>query len=140
MRLPGGLREQPAWVFIGTLTMLAGLSYMFGLAESVSLSRVLDEWWIRMWGGVLFASGALVVTATWIRSMPLERFSLRALSLSLLVYMGWILTALPLNRAVLLVVLCLALIGLAEIRVAVLRMAMRPLPPGLGQSDEEDRR
>lgn len=129
MRLPGGLREQPAWIFIGTLTALVGFSYLVGLAESVSITRIVDQTWVRGWGGFLMLAGTLVVFATWTRNKPLERMSLRLLSLGFLVYMGWLLTVLPWSRAALTVGMCLSLFVLAEIRVAVLTMAMRPLPP-----------
>lgn len=133
MRLPGGLREQPAWIYIGTLCMLAGLSYLVGIAESTSITRVLDPVWLRVWGGFLFLSGGLVAGSSWTSSKPLEKMSLRFLSLGLLVYLGWILAVLPPGRAVLTVTLCIALVGLAEIRVAVLTMAMRPMPPLVGE-------
>jgi hypothetical protein len=137
MRLPPGLREQPAWILIGVIGVLAGLSYTFGLAESTSITRVLDPVWLKVWGGFLAGSGMLVIAATWMRNRPLERLALRALSLSLLVYAGWILTAIPLSRAVFTISTCAALVCLSEIRVAVLRMAMRPLPRHL-KLDEED--
>jgi hypothetical protein len=129
MRLPGGLREQPAWIFIGTLCMLAGLSYLVGIAESSTIMRVLDEVWLRIWGGYLFVSGALVVGSVWTLNRALERMALRFLSLGFLIYMGWILAVVPPSRAMLTVMMIIALVGLSEIRVAMLTMALRPLPP-----------
>lgn len=137
MRLPGGLREQPAWIYIGGLCTLAGLSYLLGIAESNSITEILAPVWLRVWGGFLFVSGLLVAGSTWASNKPLERMSLRFLSLGLLVYMGWILAAIPLSRATLTATTVIALVGLSEIRVAVLKTALRPLPaspPG----DEED--
>lgn len=128
MRLPGGLREQPGWIFIGMMCALAGLSYLVGLAESNSITRILDPVWLRVWGGFLFTTGALLIGSVWTSRHPLQRMSLRFLSLGLLVYMGWILAAVPLERAAMSTVLVLALVGLAEIRVAVLTMVLRPLP------------
>lgn len=128
MRLPGGLREQPAWIFIGTLCTLAGLSYLVGLAESNSITQVLSPVWLRVWGGVLFVSGALIVGSVWSRNKALERMALRFLSLGLLVYMGWILVSVPLERAAMSAAMDFALVGLSEIRVAVLTMVLRPLP------------
>jgi hypothetical protein len=129
MRLPGGLREQPAWIFIGTLCTLAGLSYLIGLAESSTITQILDPIWVRTWGGYLCGSGLLVVSSTWMRNVPLERMALRFLSLGFLIYMGWLLAVLPIGKAALTVTMCLALFVLAEIRIAVLTMVMRPLPP-----------
>lgn len=128
MQLPGGLREQPAWVFIGTLAAVTGLSYLLGVAQSTTISKILSSDWLRVWGGFLCLSGALVVIATVTTNRALERLALRFLSLGFLVYLGWVLTAAPLSRAMVSTVTCLSLIGLAEIRVAVLKVAMRPLP------------
>jgi hypothetical protein len=137
MRLTPGLRDQPAWIFIGTLVALAGLSYLLGIAESTNITRVLDERWLRVWGGFLFVSGGLVVGSTLATNKALERMSLRFLSLGLLVYMGWILTAVPFSRATITVTMCVSLIGLSEIRVAVLKTLLKPLPVRLMGVDEE---
>jgi len=128
MRLPLGLRDQPAWVFIGALVALAGVSYLIGIAESTSITRVLDPTWLRVWGGFQAVSGTLIVVSTVAANKPLERLSLRLLSLGILIYIGWILAAIPLSRAAFTVALCLAFVGLAEIRVAVLKAVLRPLP------------
>jgi hypothetical protein len=136
MRLPGGLREQPAWIYIGALCTLAGLSYLLGFAESNTITQVLAPVWLRVWGGFLLVSGALVGGSTWFGNKPLERLSLRFLSLCLLVYMGWILAAVPFNRATLTVTTVVALVGLSEIRVAVLKMVLRSFPiSGEGEED-----
>lgn len=128
MRLPQGLRDQPAQVYLGTLAAIAGLSYLLGIAESTTITRVLDAGWLRIWGGFLFVSGALVIWSTWTSTKALERMSLRFLSLGLLVYMGWILAAVPLARATLTVATIMALVGYTEIRVAVIKALLRPLP------------
>lgn len=101
---------------------------MLGFAQSNTIAKVLDLIWLQLWGGFMFLAGALVVFATIRMNKPLERLSLRFISLGFLVYMGWILAAAPLNRAMVTVVTCISLVGLAEIRVAVLKVAMKPLP------------
>lgn len=128
MCLPLGLREQAAWVFIGVLSALAGLSYLLGIAESTSITRVLDPTWLRAWGGFQLIAGVLIAGSTLASNKPLERLSLRFLSLGIFVYIGWILTTVPLSRAAFTVSICLAFVGLAEIRVAVLRAVLTPLP------------
>lgn len=128
LRLPQGLRDQTAWVFIGIMCALAGFSYLLGIAESNAITQVLEPIWLRVWGGFLFSAGSLVAFSTFVMNRALERFSMRLLSLGMLVYMGWILTAAPLSRATLTVVLCLILVGLAEIRAAVIKVNLRPLP------------
>jgi hypothetical protein len=129
MRLPVGLREQSAWIFIGILCAAAGLSYLTGIAESTSITRVLNPTWLRLWGGFLLIAGSLVTASTWVSNKPLERLSLRLLSLGLLVYMGWVLAAVPLSRATWAATTCLSMVALSEIRVAVLRAVLRPRPP-----------
>lgn len=126
-KLPSGLRDQPGWVFIGTLVALAGLSYLFGFSNSTA-TQVVSALWLRTWGGLLFISGALVVISTIRANKPLEKLALRVQSISLFVYMVWVLSAISFSRATLTVALCVCLIGLSEIRIAVLKALMRPLP------------
>lgn len=128
MRLPRGLREQPAWVFVGTLTIATGLSYLTGLASSSSIVRVMDPMWLKVWGGFELLSGVLVLFSTIKGDRALERLSLRFLSLGFLMYLAWVLTAVPLSRAMVTTVSCISLAGLAEIRIAVLKVVLRPAP------------
>lgn len=127
MRLPRGLREQPGWVFIGTLCALVGLSYMLGISET-SITRVLSLAVLRIWGGFLCVSGVLVVYSTVTANRPLEKLSLRFLSLGLFIYMAWAVVAVSIQRATIAVFMGLSLIILSEIRVAVLKILLRPLP------------
>lgn len=126
MKLPHGIREQPGWIFIGTMCFLAGLSYLFGVSES-AITRELDEEWLRGWGGFLSLAGLLVVISTGTSNRPLERLSLRFLSLGVLVYTGWILATVPLQRVTFVAFMGIALIGLSEIRVAVHKAVLKPL-------------
>ncbi len=128
-RLPPGLREQPAWVFIGTFVALAGLGYLLGISDSSTVTRVVTETVLRVWGGVLFVAGLLVIYSTIRANKPLEKLALRVQSISLLLYMGWIVTAIPVSKATLTVALCICLAGLSEIRIAVIKVLLRPLPP-----------
>lgn len=127
MRLPQGLRDQPAWVFIGFLVGLSGISYLMGLTES-SISQAVGTTGLRVWGACLALSGFGVVYAT-IRARPVaEKLALRLLSLCMLVYGGWVLTIVDIRRAAMTLVLVLVLVVLAEIRVAVLRALFRSAP------------
>jgi hypothetical protein len=120
MRLPTGLREQPAWVFIGILVGLAGVGYLTGLTES-SISQTIGTTGLRVWGAFLAFSGFAVTWAT-IRASPvLEKLALRILSLCLFVYGGWLSLVIDFKRVAMSLVLILTLIFLAEVRVAVLR-------------------
>lgn len=124
MRLPRGLREQPAWVFIGVLVALSGLSFLFGLSQS-SISEAVGPTVLRVWGAFLFLSGSGVVASTLAARPALEKLALRVLSLCMGVYLGWLLTVVEFSRAIMGVVLGAVLIGLAEIRIAVLKSLFR---------------
>lgn len=128
MRLPRGLREQPAWVFIGLLVGLSGVSYLTGVADS-SVSRAIGETGLRVWGGFLAFSGFSVLWSTLVADPVLEKLALRIMSLSMLVYGGWVVTIIDIRRAVMTLALTLILSGLAEIRVGVLRALLKAAPP-----------
>lgn len=124
MRLPGGLREQPAWVFIGLLIGLAGLGYVTGLSDS-SIKQAIGEVGLRVWGTVLMLSGFAVTVAT-VRARPaLEKLALRVMSICMLAYMGWLLTIVDFRRAAMSLVLVLVLVGLAEIRIGFLKLLLQ---------------
>lgn len=127
-RLPRGLQEQPAWVFVGVMTALAGLSYLLGLSQSSAVAQILSTTWIRTWGGCLFISGSLVFISTMISNKPLERLSLRLLSIEIFVYMDWVISAVSWQRATLTSIMCISLIATAEIRAALLKKILRPIP------------
>lgn len=133
MRLPHGVRDQPGWIFIGFLCAAVGSSYMLGFSQSVTVQNVLGSVGLRIWGGYLLLAGTLVVVSTWNTNKALERLALRLLSLGLMLYTCWLILAVPLNRATLTVSLCVGLVGMAEIRVAVLKAVLKPLPklPGV---------
>lgn len=124
MRLPVGLRDQPAWVFIGLLIGLVGLSYVSGLTES-NISRAVGITGLRVWGAFLMFSGFGVVWATITGSPALEKFTLRILSLCMFVYSGWLMAVVDWRRAAMTVLLASILIVLAEIRVSVLSALLR---------------
>lgn len=124
MRLPRGLREQPAWVFIGVLVTLGGLGFVTGVTES-SVSQAIGTTGLRIWGALLLISGLGVLSATLSARPALEKLALRVLSLCIFVYAGYLLTIVDWKRAAMNVVLCGVLIGLAEIRIATLKALYR---------------
>lgn len=128
-RLPRGMWSQPSQIFIGTLVGLGGLGYLLGVAKSNSIAALLDPIVLRVWGGFLFVSGVLLVYSTIRGNLALERMALRFLSSGLLVYMGWVLTAVSAGQGTLTVIMCMCLAGTAEIRSAVIKALMRPIPP-----------
>jgi hypothetical protein len=124
MRLPRGLREQPAWVFIGILVTLGGLGFVTGLTES-SVSEAIGPTGLRVWGAVLLLSGLGVLTATLSARPALEKLALRALSVSMAVYAGYLFVVIDWQRLAMSVILCGVLIGLSEIRIATLKTLYR---------------
>lgn len=116
MRVPPGVREQPAWIFIGLLIAVAGLGYVLGTTTSI-ITEAIGSRGIRIWGGTLMVSGVLVVLATATARVALEKFALRILATNMFAYAGWVLIVVPLNRVGTTVVLCGALVALAEFRV-----------------------
>lgn len=131
MKLPVGVREQPGWLFVGLLFTTVGLSYLFGVSESTTVSQVLGSGGLRLWGGFLSFSGVLVIIGTWNRNLALEKLALRLLSLGLLAYMGWVITIVPISRATFVVALCASFAGLSEIRIATIKAVLKPLPAKL---------
>lgn len=138
LRLPVGLCEQPAWVFIGSLIFLTGLSYLSGFTESM-ISHAIGTVGLRVWGGILSLAGFLLVWATIAARPSLEKLSLRIMSCSLAAYAGYLLTVTSFTRAGMSVVLTLLLIGIAEIRVWSLTALIRrseDMAKQLGGDDE----
>lgn len=122
-RLPMGLREQPAWVFIGFMFLAVGLGYATGLVES-SVARTVGGWPLQVWGITLALSGLLLMVAT-IRGRPaLERFALRAVTCALFTYCIWLLTVTTPARAGIVYILAAGFIALAEFRVYHLKTLM----------------
>jgi hypothetical protein len=120
MRTPRGLREQPAWVFIGVMVLLTGLSYMTSFTESM-VSRAIGDLGLRIWGALFAGSGLLLVIATVGSKASLEKLALRTMTCTLLSYAGYLMTVAPVRRAAFTVVLVLLLSGLIEFRVYQLK-------------------
>lgn len=123
-RLPRGLREQPAWVFIGVLLFLSGLGYLTGFTQSM-ITDAIGSTGLKVWGGVLASSGALLVAATMLARPSLEKLALRTMSLTLIAYAGYLMTVASLQRIAMSVILTVILVGLAEFRVMTLKVLIR---------------
>lgn len=127
MRLPRGIREQTGWLFIGAMTAISGLTYLLDFSTSI-IAQFVDKIWLQAWGGFLFVTGILLVIATSMANRPLEKLALRFLSLGILIYMGWVVAVAPIDRAAITMFLCVAFMIVAEVRVAVIRILLKPLP------------
>lgn len=137
MRLPSGLRDRPAWVFIGFLVGLVGASYMFGFSESRIVEAV-GATGIQVWGALLMLAGLGVSITTITARHALERLSLRVLSVCILMYCGWILTIVDLNRAAMTIALGLGLVISAQIRAMSLGMLFKAAPDKGADTDARE--
>lgn len=116
MRVPVGVREQPAWIFIGFLCAVSGFGQATDLLES-SIRSAIGETGAHIWGTILMMSGILLMHATIMAKPALERLALRVLSSSIIAYGGWLLVVAPLRRAGTAVILIGCLIVVCEVRI-----------------------
>ncbi len=126
MRLPLGVREQPAWIFIGFMVSLVGFGQTTGLLDS-SVSQAVGHIGLKAWGATLMLSGVLVMVAT-VKGRPsLERLALRLLTCNLVTYLGWLLVVAPFQRAATTVILAVCLAVVCETRVWHLKGVIRQI-------------
>lgn len=123
-RLPKGLREQPGWVFIGTLIGMSGLMYVAGLTES-RVAIVIGKVGVQVWGGFMATSGIALVAAILLGKHALQKLALRFMSITLLMYAGYVLTIASIRVSMMTVILIVTLSGLAELEVARLKALIR---------------
>lgn len=123
MRVPIGIREQPAWIFIGFLFTLVGLGYVTGFTES-TISKAVGDTGLRWWGVALTVSGGLLIAAT-VKARPaLEKLALRILICNMLAYVGWLVAVAPMQKLATTLLLSGALSVLAEFRVRHLTLVI----------------
>ena len=115
LRIPPGLRDRPAWVFIGFMTFVGGISYVAGFAES-TISTAVTKNGLRVWGAVFAIAGLGLMLATMKAKPALEKLALRVFSASLLVYGGWLLVVVPIQKAMIPVIYVFLLAVVAELR------------------------
>lgn len=135
MRLPKGLREQPAWVFIGFMVALVGLGFATGLATSAVYLSI-GGIGLKFWGGFLTLTGTLTMYAT-VRAKPaLEKMSLRWLAFALLAYTLWLSMNIPITVGAMTYMLATVLIGMAEIRVGHLKILLKVIDTEMKQEGD----
>lgn len=138
MYFPRGIREQPAWIFIGLMLVLSGVSWALGIADS-AISRAIGHAGLRVWGASILVTGVLLISATVSARPALEKLALRILAINLGLYLGWLLVIVPIEAATSSLVLGGALIVLAEFRVWHLKALMasaEKLRKRIGSMDE----
>ncbi len=131
LRLPRGVRANPAWIFIGFLFFVSGASLLTGLAEPTTISRALPPFFLNVWGGCIAAGGLTLIWATVKIDILLEKFILRVLSVLIVLYGGWAISAVGIGRAAVTTVLILMIVVVFEIRLAIINLIIR------GVSDHE---
>lgn len=127
-RVPVGVQLNGGWLLVGTIMFMSGLGFASGVTESTTITKLMGDTAIHVWGGVLMTSGALLGVAIWFSRVALEKLALNLMSIALSVYGAWLAAAVPFSRTGLTITLLIIFVGLAQIRVAVLRRLLRPLP------------
>lgn len=125
LRLPPGVINNPAWIFIGALFVLAGIGVLAGATSDTSISQRLEPFVRQAWGLALFVGGLLMVVTTIHPDLLLERFVLRVLSIIFITYAGWAVAVVG-ARAIITAVMCLVLVAVFEVRIAVIRQILSP--------------
>jgi hypothetical protein len=125
-RVPIGIQLGGGWLFVGILTSLTGLGFLTGITESTSITRVLNHEWLQVWGGVLLVAGILLCVAISLSKAALEKLALNLMCVALLVYGGWISSAVPIDKTGITLILIIGFVTLAQVRVAVIRKLLKP--------------
>lgn len=121
LRLPAGVRNNPAWIFIGSFFMISGFTLVTGVGGSPTVKAVLPPYFMNIWGALILLGGGGLIYATIKADILLERLLLRTLSISLVVYLVWIIGAAGIGRSIVSTALGLTLVVIFEIRVAVIK-------------------
>lgn len=95
-RLPHGVRDRPAWMFIGLVYVVVGAGYATGYTDSV-ISQTVGHVMLRVWGWLDVVVGLLVAVSTGVARPALEKLALRCLYITTLTYSAWLMIALDFN-------------------------------------------
>lgn len=137
--VPEGMRIRPLAVFLISLCLLSGIPAIFGFRASDKIAEIMPDWFMRIWGLVLVV-GSVTLLYSIYRSprdsvhgkklLTTEKFGLRCLSIGSLFYAltviivaGWTIT----SAFAVGVILWFAF--WCEVRVAVIKMLLRPWSP-----------
>jgi hypothetical protein len=133
--LPLGFREQSFQVYMGVMISLVGVSYITGFGTS-TVEQAIGNGGLRFWGISLIVSGTLLAIATVKEKIELEKFSLRLLSINILMYAGWIIVVAPFDKAFLTIVLSTALVLSCEVRIIKINtLFLTKKPPKAGDEN-----
>lgn len=123
MRLPRGVRERPSWVFIGSILALVGLTYALGVSQS-NVAEAIGSAGLRVWGGILSASGVGIIVATFYNAVAFEKLAQRFAQISILAYVAYVCISVDLTRAAMTLAFGAILLMTCEIRVAFLKLQL----------------
>lgn len=126
--VPMGVQLNGGWMFVGVISALTGMGFATGIAESNSVTSVLNPVGLQVWGGVLMLAGILLCVGVAMGRLALEKLSLHFLSVCLVMYGGWILQAVPLGKTGITTALIVVLVVLAQIRCYVVRRLINMQP------------
>lgn len=132
-RMPEWARRNPLGIFIAILMIFTGTLYATDLATSTVITKSLDPIGLRIWGSSLAFGGIVKLYGNVAYDYPLEKLGCRFISLSVVIYALWVMASVGL-RGTTTVALCLILAITLEIRVAVIKLILRPIDIG-GEDD-----
>lgn len=119
--VPVGIQLNGGWFLMGLLFVMSGFAYLIRFTESTTITRVLDPIGLQVWGGVLLSGGLLLCYSIARSKLALEKLALNFLSVALLVYGGWIASAVPFARTGITLILIVSFVLIIQVRVAVIR-------------------
>lgn len=126
LRLPANVRNNPAWIAIGAIFLITGVSFLAGFSDPSSISSKLPGGALNVWGALLASSGCSLIWATLRLNLLLERFTLRTLTWLCIGYAGWAVSAVGVSRATGVCLLSAALSSVFIVRAAVINLILDP--------------
>lgn len=133
LKLPEWARRNPLGVFIAILLSFTGVLYALELSTSTAITENLNPIGLRAWGIFLASGGIVKLLGNVAYDYPLEKLGCRLISVSVFVYAFWVLFSVGL-RGLTTIVLCMILVVTLEIRVAVIKLILKPIDMG----DDDD--
>ncbi len=125
---PTSVVARPLSFMAVVLLFLSGSASCVGLSDPTRVTELLHPQWIlQMWGAALSVGSVLLFWGMLRESLAIEKLGLRLLSVLILAYTGWVAIALGIHGA-LQISMALFLLVFFEIRITVLKGAIRPKP------------
>ena len=123
LRVPAVFRLDSSLIFIGILIALSGLAALLGYSDPRSITAELGYVIYKIWGGVLFLGGSGLLYGVFLGDSVVEKWCARILSICLLTFAAWAVTATSLQRSFLSVVLIAVIVFFFEQRISFINTA-----------------